>query len=329
MKAVIWTKYGPPDGLQLKEVGKPSPKDNELLIKIYATTVTSGDAKLRGGKFPFMYWLPMRIMYGFRKPKKPILGVEFAGVVESTGKNVKRFKKGDQVFGSTGFAGGCYAEYICLSEDGALTKKPANITFEEAGAVAFGASTALTFLRDLGKVQSGHKVLIYGASGCVGTYAVQLAKYFGAEVTGVCGTSNLELVKSLGADEVIDYTKEDFTKNGRTYDVIFDTVGKSPFSGCIKSLNPKGIYLLGAVWKQSWYIRALWTSMTSGKKVIPGFSKETPEGLIFLKEIIEAGKLKPVIDRTYPMEQIAEAHGYVEKGHKKGNVVITMQIDNK
>jgi NADPH:quinone reductase-like Zn-dependent oxidoreductase len=328
MKAIVYTKYGSPDVLQLKEVEEPTPKDNEVLIRVYATTVTIGDVLIRRFKFPWMYWLPSRIMFGIRKPRNPILGHELAGKIESVGKDVKLFKKGDQVFASTGFRSGAHAECICMPEEGMVAAKPANMNYEEAAAGIVGRLTALHFLRR-GDIQSGQKVLVYGASGSVGTAAVQLAKYFGAEVTGVCSTTNLELVKSLGADKVVDYTQEDFTKSGQTYDVIFDTVGKSSFSGSIRSLKQNGIYLLGAVWKPSWYVRGLWTSMTSSKKVIPGVSKDSPEALIFLKELMEAGKMKPAIDRRYPLEKIAEAHRYVEKGHKKGNVVIALEHNNK
>ncbi|NOR14799.1 MAG: zinc-binding dehydrogenase [Candidatus Aminicenantes bacterium] len=323
MKAAICTKYGPPEVLQLREVEKPTPKDNEVLIKIYASPVSSGDVRIRSFKnIPPLPWLPFRLAMGLIKPRKKILGFALAGKADSVGKDVKLFKEGDQVFGSAGFGMGAHAEYICLPEEKLVAIKPADMTYEEAAAIPFGGFTALYFLRK-GNIQSGQKVLIYGASGAVGTFAVQLAKYFGGEVTGVCSTTNLELVKSLGADKVIDYTKEDFTQSGEAYDIIFDTVGKSPFLGCVRSLKKNGYYLRAVHMTLSPIVHGLWTSMTSGKKVIGGVSSEKTEDLVFLKKIIEEGKLKPVIDRTYPLEQIVEAHRYVDKGHKKGNVVIT------
>jgi NADPH:quinone reductase-like Zn-dependent oxidoreductase len=327
MKAIVATKYGSPEVLQLKEVEKPTPKDHEILVKVHATTVNVGDCRMRSFTVPSMFWLPGRIALGFRKPRNPIFGMELAGEVEAIGKDVKRFKVGDPIFASTfEVKFGAYAEYKCLPEDGAVVAKPNNMTYEEAATLSIGANTALFFLKK-GNIQPGKKELIYGASGSVGTFAVQLAKYFGAEVIGVCSTANVEMVKSLGADKVMDYTQEDFTKNGETYDIIFDAAGKTTLSQCKSSLKNKGYYLhTGMVGSE---IKGLWYSMTIDKKVIGGTAVPRKEELIFLKELTETGRLKPVIDRCYPLEQLVEAHRYVDQGHKKGNVVITLKHNNK
>ncbi|TFH40505.1 MAG: NAD(P)-dependent alcohol dehydrogenase [ANME-2 cluster archaeon] len=315
MKAIVCTKYGPPEVLQLKEVKKPIPNDNEVLIKIHAAAVTVSDCIVRSGKVNILLWIPMRIFVGFRRPRRSILGLELAGEIEEIGKDIKRFKKGDQVFAFTGRKFGTYAEYTCMREDGLFMPgdglvaiKPTNASYEEAASIPSRGTLALYYLKK-GNIQSGQKVLIYGASGGVGTFAIQLAKYFGAEVTGVCSTANLELVKSLGADKVIDYTKEDFTNRGESYDFIFDAVGKRYSSKlqCKKALTPNGKYI----------------------SVDDGTPKIHIECLNLVKELIEAGKIRPVIDRCYPLEQMAEAHRYVDKGHKKGNVVITVAHSSK
>jgi NADPH:quinone reductase-like Zn-dependent oxidoreductase len=308
MKAIVYHKYGPPDVLQFSEVEKPNPKEDEVLVKIHATTVTKYDCWARSSTTPPGFWLPSRIASGFRKPKITILGTDLAGEIESVGKAVKRFKKGDQVFGFTSSLG-AHAEYMCHPEEG-LAIKPTNMTYEEAAAVVQGGLTALYFLR------KGN------------TFAVQLAKYFGAEVTGVCSTPKLEMVKSLGADKVIDYTKEDFTKNAQTYDIIFDTVGKTSVSRSIRSLNENGFYLF-ATFGLPKLVQVFWLLRKSSKKAIIGVIEESSEDLNFLKELIEAGKIKSVIDRRYPLEETAEAHRYVETRHKKGSVVITVEHNNK
>ena len=322
MLAVVYEKYGSPEVLDFQEVSKPAPKDNEILVKVYATTVTVADIRSRSFTVPTSVWLPARLSLGLTKPKKTTLGVELAGEVESVGKDVTRFKKGDQVFAATLINFGAHAEYICLPEDAAVAIKPSNITYEEAAALPIGARTALHYLRKA-NVQPGQKVLVYGASGSVGTYAVQLAKYFGAEVTGVCSTVNLELVKSLGADKAIDYTVEDFSTQGETYDVVIESVNKSSFSDCMRVLKEDGIYV--NVTEPLPSFQMLWAKMRSNKKVLLGENApERAEDLIFIKELVETGKIKPVIDRSYPMNQIVEAHRYVDKGHKRGNVVITV-----
>lgn len=324
MKAMIWTKYGSPDVLQFREVDKPVPKDNEVLVKIQATTVETGDCELRRYEIHNKLVLPMKLYFGLIRPTRvKILGQQLAGVIEAVGKDVKLFKKGDSIFAPATMCFGAYAEYICLPSTHAMALKPTNMDYEEAAAVPVGGLNALHFIRKA-NIQCGQKVLIYGTSGSIGTFAVQLAKNFGAEVTGICSTAKIELVKSLGADKVIDYTKDDFSKSGETYDVIFDTIGKSPFFDSIRSLKKNGCYLLANP-TVTQMIRGLWISMTSRKKVMFEFASYRTEDLIFLKELIEAGKLKTVIDRRYPLEKTADAHRYVEEGHKMGNVIITVK----
>ncbi|MBC8059182.1 MAG: NAD(P)-dependent alcohol dehydrogenase [Clostridiaceae bacterium] len=314
MKAIVCTKYGPPEVLRLKEVEKPTPKHNEVCIKIYATAVTASDIFIRGSQMPIQFWLPMRLSIGLTKPRKSIIGLVLAGEIESVGKDIKRFKTGDQVYGVTGFGLGAYAEYKCMKEidstHGCLALKPTTITYEEATAAVYGGLLALQYI-EKGNIQRGQKVLIYGASGTSGTIAVQLAKYYGAETIGVCSTTNLELVKSLGADKVMDYTKEDSINLIEHYDFILDAVGKVKTSKlkneCKKALSPNGKYI----------------SIDDGRLELKS------ERLVKLKELIDTGSIKPVIDRTYQLEQIVEAHEYVGKGHKKGGVAITVEHEAK
>jgi NADPH:quinone reductase-like Zn-dependent oxidoreductase len=307
MKAIICSKYGPPEVLQIKEIDKPLPKDNEVLIKIVATSVTASDCIIRGFKLPIKMWIPARLALGLTKPRKSILGLVLSGEVEKTGDDVTQFKKGDKVIAHTLFQFGAYAEYICVPETSAIEMMPSNISFEEAAAIPFSGTLALYYLKKA-NIQEGQKVLIYGASGAIGTSTVQLARHFGAEITGVCSTANFELVKSLGADIVIDYTKENFTDRGMQYDLIFDAVGKKKSSHLLykKALNPDGIFI-------------------SVDDDSPGKQAVCRANLFILKELTENGLLKPVVDRIYPLDQIVEAHRYVDKGHKKGNVIITMK----
>lgn len=322
MQAMVYTRYGAPEVVQLREVAKPTPKANEIRIRVLATTVTSGDRRLRSLDMPLGFGLLSRLIFGVLKPRNPVLGAELAGDVEAVGKNVSKFKVGDQVFAMDGFGMGCHAQYKCLREDGAVALKPASLSWDEAAALSFGGTTALDFFRK-GKLQRGETVLVNGASGCVGSAAVQLAKHFGAVVTGVCSSANVALVKSLGADHVIDYTREDFTGAAATYDVIIDTVG-TPFSRCMRTLKDGGRLLLvsGALPD---LLRVPWVSMTSSKRVVAGPAGERAEDLRLLAQLAADGAFKPHIDRRYPFAQIAEAHRYVDTGRKRGSVVITME----
>ncbi|HNW81555.1 MAG TPA: NAD(P)-dependent alcohol dehydrogenase [bacterium] len=332
MKSVVCTKYGPPEVLQIKEVEKPAPKDNEVLIRVHAASVNYGDLIARNFKdvtpskfnMPMLLWIISKLVFGLRKPRIKVLGSEFSGEIESVGVNVKKFKQGDKVFGYLGAGMGAYAEYICLPETGCLAIKPENISYEEAAAVSYGAIMALPLLKKV-NLKPGQKILINGASGSIGSAAVQIAKHFGAEVTGICGTPRLEFVKTLGADKVIDYTKEDFTQNGEKYDVIFDILGKSSFSQNKNSLNENGIYLL-ASFKTKQLFQMLLTSISGGRKVICSIAPGSLNDLILVKELIEEGKIKTIIDKRFPLEQTAEAHRYVEEGNKKGSVVITAKL---
>ncbi len=330
MKAAVFTEYGSPDVLHVKEVAAPVPKANEILVRVRATPVNYGDTLARNFKnvppsdfnMPLPFYFPARLVFGYRKPKINILGSEFAGDVAVVGKDVTRYKVGDAVFGYRGQNMGANAEYVCIAADGLVAPKPVNMTYEEAATIPYGALTALTLLRKV-TIQPGQKVLINGASGAIGSAAVQLAKHYGAEVTGVCGTPRLGFVKALGADKVIDYTKEDFTNNGETYDLIFDILGKRSFSKVKGSLKENGRYLL-ASFKMKQLLQMLWTSFFGSKKVICALSSESNADMMLIKGLIEAGEIKTVIDRCYPLEQAAEAHRYVEAGHKQGPVIITV-----
>ena len=326
MKAMLHSQYGSPDLLQFKEVDKPTPKDNEVLIAIHATTVSTGDCNVRNFTFVTKSMRPIaKLMFGIGKPwKARILGTELAGEVERAGKDVTRFKPGDQIVASTGMAGGGHAQYACLPETGAVVIKPDSLGWEEAVAIPFGANAASYFLQDLGNIRAGQELLVIGASGAIGSAGVQLAKHFGATVTAVCSGANLELVKSLGADKVIDYTREDFTKNGKTYDLIFDVGGGTTFDRCQNSLEPNGVFLQN-IMELTDIVRVVWTSIASRKKIKGGVAINNLKRMSFIAELATAGKLRPVIDRSYPLEQIAEAFKYVEQGHKKGNIVITVE----
>ncbi|KEF41618.1 MAG: Zn-dependent oxidoreductase [Cyanobium sp. CACIAM 14] len=327
MRAIVYDRYGPPEVLRLKEIEKPAPKANEVLIRTHVATVTSGDWRVRSLAVPAGFGLIMRLVFGISKPRQPILGTELAGVVESVGRDVRAFTPGDRVFAFSDAGMGCYAAYKCMPDDGAVAHMPSNLSFEEAAAISFGGTTALHFLRKA-RLQGGEKVLINGASGGVGTAAVQLARHFGAVVTGVCSSANVELVRSLGADRIIDYTKEDFSQNGETYDVIVDTVGNAPFSRCKASLKQGGRLLLVLAGLPEMLL-APWTSMMSGRQVIAGTAAGTAEELRFLADLAENGHFRPVIDRRYPVEQIVEAHRYVDTGRKKGNVVVRFAADGQ
>ena len=323
MKAIVYRDYGSPDVLKLDDIPKPTAGDDQVLIKVHAATVGTWDCEARSFTFPLWFWLPLRLEMGLRTPRWPILGQELAGEVEAVGKDVKRFEKGDQVFASTGLGFGAHAEYKCMSNTGAIAIKPANMSYEEAAGIPTGGDNALHFLRKA-DIQSGESVLVNGAGGNIGVVAVQLAKHFGAEVTAVDSTEKLDMLRAIGADHVIDYTEEDFTQTGKTYDVILDVVHESSFSGCVRSLKPNGRYLLANP-RLLPMVRALWTSMTSSKKVMFQFAGSKPQDLIALKELVEAGKIRAVIDKRYPLERASEAHAYVDTGRRKGTVVLTVQ----
>ena len=324
MKAIVCTDYGSPDVLQVREVEKPIPKHDEVLIRVRATTVSAADCELRRFDFPGWVWLPIRLWFGLRRPRRPVLGQELAGDIEAVGKDVRSLREGDRVFAATGIGLGAHAEYICLREapeGGAMATMPSNLSYEEAAAVPYGGGEALKFLRE-GKIRSGQNVLINGAGGSFGTFAVQLAKVFGAQVTAVDSTPKLEMLRAIGADQVIDYTRETFTDSGETYDVIFDVVRNSSSSRMVRSLRQNGAYLTANP-GLSQVMLALWSRITSSKRVVLGVSGATNEDLAYLRGLIEAGKIRPVVDRRFPLEQVAEAHRYAESGQKMGNIVIS------
>ena len=322
MKAITYHKYGSPDVLKLEDIPKPTPSDDQVLVKVHAATVGTWDCESRSFTFPFWFWLPLRLAMGIRRPRWPVLGQELAGEIEAVGKNVKRFKKGDQVFASTGLGFGAHAEFKCLPSTGAIAIKPVNMSYEEAAGIPTGGDNALHFLRKA-DIQNGESVLINGAGGNIGVVGVQLAKYFGAEVTAVDSTEKLDMLRAIGADHVIDYTKEDFTETEKTYDVILDVVPRSSYSRCLRSIKPGGRYLLANPSLLS-MLRAPWTSKTSSKKVMFAFARSKQEDLVALKELVEAGKIRAVIDKRYPLERAAEAHAYVDTGRRKGTVVLTI-----
>ena len=323
MRAMVYTRYGPPEVLRLAEVATPVPRNDEVLIRVRATTVSAPDFRCRSFTVPLSFWIPARLALGVLKPRRSILGAELAGEIAETGKAVTKFKRGDRIFAATLMRFGAYAEYACLPESGVIAHMPTTMSYEEAAAVPIGARAALHFLKKA-NITSGQKVLVYGASGSVGTFAVQLAKHYGADVTGVCSGANVDLVKSLGADAAVDYTREDFAARGETYDVIFVAVDKGSFTDCMRALKRKGIYLNATTPVRT--LRMRWATLASGKRIVTGeHPKEDADDLVFLKGLIEEGKLRSAIDRRYPLERIVEAHRYVDLGHKKGNVVITVE----
>ena len=322
MKAAIFRKYGPPEVLKVEEARRPIPKDSEILVRVRVSSVTSGDARIRGFRAPVVFWLPMRLMLGLLGPRNPVAGQEFAGDVAAVGKAVTQFRVGDRVFGMT-WLHGANAEYLTIPANGLVATRPDGLTDAQAAAIPFGALSALAFVRDLGRVRRGQKVLVYGASGCVGVFAIQIAKAFGAEVTGVCGTANMEMVRLLGADKVIDYTAEDFTRRGETYDLILDTIGVTSFRRSRPALTPNGVqlFLAGGLTQ---IIQMLWTSLGRGKRVVFGSPRNTRLDLLTIKALVEAGTISPFIDRAYRLDEIVEAHRYVDTGRKKGSVIINI-----